>query len=218
MKNSKLRIATIEMYSEMAKNQEAYGFEGIQDASNELYMANGAASNRSTEPYKLRIENTSAAGAQTAILFGFNKFATEANKGSEADIEITTGLAGVSYAELLTQSGLQPFEVVKMRISSVNIAQLDVPMTLVVADGNGRKEETPIDVSSYVSPNQNVPTLRDVDRSFSVDGSTFISYVIEAETVVTISFYISAKVNTVRPLHGRGAVDEYNSVRVRSFK
>ncbi len=217
MKNSKLRIASIEKYSEMAEKNEAYGFEGIQDANNDLYMANGGASRRSTEPYKLQVANGGLA-PQTAIIFGYNRYFAVANYGSGADISITTGITGVTYAELLAQSSTQPFEVVKMRISSTNIAQLDTPITLTVADGNGQLQQTPIDVTSYLSPNQNQDNIRDIDRDFSVDGSTFLSYVVTNGVTVSFSFYISAKVNTVRPLLGRGAVDEYNSVRVRSFK
>lgn len=217
MKNSRLKVAVSSYKTDGDVNEKVYGFEGIQEDSSALYMANGGASRRSTEPYKVTIANGGVA-AQTAIIFGYNRFASAANFGSGADIAITTGLAGVPYSELLRQSASQPFECTKMRVTSTNIAQLDNSFILTVADANGEAQTTPIDTTSYLSPNQNQNNIRDIDRNFSVDGSTFLSYTVGAGVTVNISFYITAKVNTVRPLLGRGAVDEYNAVRVRSFK
>lgn len=214
MKNSRLKVAM----SSYTESEPVFGFEGIQADSSELYMANGAASRRSTEPYKMRIENGNANNTQKAVLFGYNRFAGAHNFGSEADIKITTGIPGVPYSELLRQSATQPFEVVKMRVASTNIAQLDNSFVLTVADSNGDAQTTQIDTTSYLSPNQFQNNIRDIDRNFSVDGSTFLTYEVAALAVVNISFYISAKVNVVRPLLGRGAVDEYSAVRVRSFK
>jgi hypothetical protein len=218
MKNSRVSKASVDHYSRLANGNETfYGFEGIEDADNQLYMATGGSSARSTEPYQIQVENANAGASETAIIFGRDRWGNVANFGSDANITITN-TAGGTYAQLLEQSASQPFEVVKMRITSSNVNQLDLPFRIVKADANGRSEETPVNVSSYLSPNQNQNNIRDIDRNFSVDGSTYLSYLVQASTTVTMAFYISAKVNTVRPLLGKGAIDEFNTVRVRSFK
>jgi hypothetical protein len=218
MKNSRVSKASVSHYERLANANEMFlGFEGIQDADNQLYMASGAGSAKSTEPYTISVTNAHATEAQDAIIFGQNLYGNVSNFGSGANITIAN-TSGFSYFQLLTQSAFQPFEVVKMRITSTNIAQLDVPFTLSKADADGRAETTPINTTSYLSPNQNQNNIRDIDRNFTVDGSTFLRYRVFALTTVTMAFYIAAKVNTVRPIVGKAAIEEFNAVRVRSFK
>lgn len=222
MKSSKRRVALVESYRAKAQKNEALGFEGIRKDASDLHMANGGGvQNRSTEPFKIKITNGSTAELAAPLeakIFGFNKNSSLANFGSAEGIRITTGISNTTYAQLLAQSQNEPFEVVKMRISTTNVSQLENSILLSVSNSNGDLQQEQIDVSSYLSPNQNQDNLRDIDRTFDVDGNTELSYVIEADTTVTISFYIVAKINMTRTLRGRNAIAQYGSVRVRSFK
>ena len=206
----------VQSYSRQANGNERFvGFDSFDDLPN--MASGGAVASRSTEPYVLSIVNAGA-GVETAIIFGRNRFVGALNFGSGAGITITMGVAGVPYEQLLQQSASEPFEVIKLRLSSTSVPQLDISMTYVKTDSNGQEARTPITVSSYLSPDQFLGTLRDVDYRMQVDGNTHIEYPIINAVTVTMSVYISAKVNIAKPLIAKGAITEYSSARVRSFK
>lgn len=213
----RLSMDTVERYNRLAEQEEKVGFDSFQDLGDEFAMAAGNVAARSTEPYILQISN--AGGAQeNAIIFGRNRFSGVANFGSGANITITMGVAAVPYEQLLQQSANEPFEIVKFRLSSTSVPQLDNSMSLVKTDSNGQEATTPITVTSYLSPDQFQSQLRDVDYRAQIDGNTHIVYPIEAGAAVTMSVYISAKVNVARPLIGKTAVSEFQKTRIRSFR
>jgi hypothetical protein len=180
-------------------------------------MASGQVASRSTEPYVLNIANGGGA-TETAIIFGRNRFVGQANFGSGLNITITMGVAGVPYEQLLQQSASEPFEIVKVRLSSSSTTQLDQSMTFVKTDSNGQSAQTPVTVTSYLSPDQFQNSLRDIDYRMQIDGNTHISYPILSGQSVTMSIYISAKVNIAKPLQAEGAITEFSKARIRSFK
>ena len=217
MKNSfgikRLSMNTLEKYDRMAEQESFVGFDSFEDIS----MASGTVSARSTEPYVLTIANAGGA-TETAVIFGRNRFAGAANFGSGANITVGMAVPAVPYAQLLQQSASEPFEVVKVRLSSTSVTQLDQSFTYVKTDSNGQEARTPITTSSYLSPDQFQNTLRDIDYRMEVDGNTHLELPVLAATALTMSVYISAKVNIAKPLIGKGAVTEYSKARIRSFK
>jgi hypothetical protein len=212
----RLSMSTVERYNEIA-NEAELDRVGMDDWSDmNLSGAAGTVSAKSTEPYILQISN--AGGAQeNAIIFGRNRFSGQPNFGSGANVTITMGVASVPYEQLLQQSANEPFEIVKVRLSSVSVPQLDNSITYVKTDSNGMEAQTPITVTSYLSPDQFQSQLRDIDYRMQIDGNTHLVYPIEAGAAVTMSVYIQAKVNIAKPLIGKGAVTEFAKARIRSF-
>lgn len=220
MKNSfgikRLSMDTVEKYNRLAEKENFVGFDSFEDVGDEFAMASGTVASRSTEPYVMTIANAGVA-TETAIVWGRNRFVGAVNFGSDPNITITMGVAGVTYEQMLQQSASEPFEVVKIRLSSTTANQLDQSITLVKSDSNGQEAQTPITVTSYLSPDQFQATLRDIDYRIQVDGNTHLSYPVLAGGSVTMSVYITAKVNTAKPLIGKGAVTEFSKARIRSF-
>jgi hypothetical protein len=220
MKNSfgrkRLSMSTVDRYDRMANGNEDFaGFDSFEDLDS-FAMASGNIATRSTEPYILQISNAGAA-QENAIIFGRNRFSGVANFGSGVNITITMGVASVPYEQLLQQSANEPFEIVKVRLSSTSTPQLDNSITYVKTDSNGQEASTPITVTSYLSPDQFQSTLRDIDYRMQIDGNTHLVYPVEAGAAITMSVYIAAKVNIAKPLIGKGAVTEYAKARIRSF-
>lgn len=212
----RLSMDTVNRYNEIAQeNEERVGFDSFSDLDNFAY-AGGTVAAKSTEPYILQIANAGVA-QETAIIFGRNRFSGVANFGSGANITITMGVAAVPYEQLLQQSANEPFEIVKVRLSSTTLPQLDNSISYVKTDSNGMEASTPITVTSYLSPDQFQSTLRDIDYRMQIDGNTHLEYPIEAGAAVTMSVYIQAKVNIAKPLVGKGAVTEFAKARIRSF-
>lgn len=214
----RLSMNTINKYDEIANgNEEKAMFVGGEDLSNDFLMASGTVASRSTEPYVLNINNAGV-GTETAIIFGRNRFVGQANFGSGANITITMGVTAVPYEQMLQQSASEPFEIVKIRLSSTSTTQLDQSMTIVVTDANGQEARTPLTISSYLSPEQFQDSLRDLDVRYQVDGNFHMEYPILAGQAVVMSVYIDAKVNISKPLVNRGAITEFSKARIRSFK
>lgn len=215
-KVKRLSMNTVDKYNRAEENFA--GFDGFgDDVGNGNFYASGTVASTSTEPYVLNISNAGA-GVETAIIFGRNKFFSEPNFGSGANITIAMAVSGVTYAQMLQQSASEPFEVVKTRLSSTSVTQLDQSITYVKTDSNGQEARTPITVTSYLSPDQFQDSLRDIDYRIQVDGNTHLEYPVLAGEAVTMSIYIQAKVNIAKPLIQKPAVTEYNKARIRSFR
>lgn len=214
----RLSMNTVEKYDRIANNEKFAGFDGFGDdgLGNQFY-ASGTVASQSTEPYVLNISNAGG-GIETAIIFGRNRYVGQANFGSGANITIAMAVAGVPYEQMLQQSASEPFEVVKTRLSSTSVTQLNQTITYVKTDSNGQEARTPITVTSYLSPDQFQDTLRDIDYRIQVDGNTHLEYPILAGESVTMSIYIQAKVNIAKPLLSKPAVTEYSKARIRSFR
>jgi len=214
----RLSMNTVEKYDRMAHNESFAGFDGFGiDVGEGNFYASGTVASTSTEPYVLNISNAGA-GTETAIVFGRNRYVGQANFGSGANITIAMAVAGVPYEQMLQQSASEPFEVVKTRLSSTSVTQLNQTITYVKTDSNGQEARTPITVTSYLSPDQFQDTLRDIDYRIQVDGNTHLEYPILAAQSVTMSIYIQAKVNIAKPLIQKPAVTEFSSARIRSFR
>jgi hypothetical protein len=216
----RLSMNTVEKYDRMANNESFAGFDGFGiDVGEGNFYASGTVASTSTEPYVLNISNAGV-GIETAIVFGRNKFVGAPNFGSDANIVIAMAVAGVPYEQMLQQSASEPFEVVKTRLSSTSVTQLNQTITYVKTDSNGQEARTPITVTSYLSPDQFQDTLRDIDYRIQVDGNTHLEYpmIPGVGNAVTMSIYIQAKVNIAKPLIQKPAVTEFTKARIRSFR
>jgi hypothetical protein len=217
-KVKRLSMNTVEKYDRMANNESFAGFDGFGiDVGEGNFYASGTIASTSTEPYVLNIDNAGV-GTETAIVFGRNRFVGQPNFGSGANITIAMAVAGVPYEQMLQQSASEPFEVVKTRLSSTSVTQLNQTITYVKTDSNGQEARTPITVTSYLSPDQFQDSLRDIDYRIQVDGNTHLEYPILAGEAVTMSIYIQAKVNIAKPLIQKPAVTEFSKARIRSFR
>jgi hypothetical protein len=213
----RLSMNTIDKYDRMAESEDFVGFDSWEDVGSEFAMASGTVASRSTEPYVLNIDNAGG-GTETAIIFGRNRYVGQANFGSGANITIAMAITSVPYEQLLQQSASEPFEVVKIRLSSTSVTQLDQTIQYVKTDSNGQEAKTPITVTSYLSPDQFQDSLRDIDYRLQIDGNTHLEYPVLAGEALTMSIYIQAKVNIAKPLIGKGAVTEFSKARIRSFR
>lgn len=194
------------------------GFYG--DESADWMSADGAVSHSkaavTATPYQVIVKNTTTL-VKKAVLFGKNKNLFSANYGSDAGIVITTGNSGVSYVELLQQSGEQAFDCGFMRISTSGTsaaAQLLASYNLVTKDANGKSCQEAIITSTFFAPNQFQSAIVDVPTEFTINASTELSFDLlggAADTIVTISFFPVSKVNASRELSGKAVVVDYKT-------
>jgi hypothetical protein len=206
---------TVDRYVREANGQffNASG-SGFESNDPNFYASGGAVSTQ--EPYRIEITNSGVA-AETAIIFGAFKYLNVSRFGSGANTTVAMGVGGVSYAQLLQQSGNEPFEVVLTRIETSDATQLKTSMLLKTQDASGAAQSRPLTVSSYQSPMQYQNNMIDVAQNYRIDGNTWIEYSIRPSVTVSISFFVSAKVNVAKPLNGQAPIEEFGAQRLRTF-
>ncbi len=167
-------------------------------------------------PYQVSVTN-STGGSLTAILFGKNIYEQAVNYGSAVGITVTPA-AGVSYIQLLNQSASQPFETSLIRISSgtatTGIVQVQQALSIVSSDASGQSATIPLFPTSYFSANQYQSGIIDIPYNVKIEGNTYISFTVLANTTVMFDFFPMNKFNSARNLNGQSALQQYATPNV----
>lgn len=170
--------------------------------------ANGPIIGKKPNPYQLNISNTTG-GNLTCILFGHNYYLLTANFGSATGITVTPSTTAVNYLTLLTQSASQPFETSLIRVRSSNTSQVTQQIGLTSVDANGQQLTIPIIVENYFSANQYQSTIVDIEYNMRLDGNTWLSFTVLANTSLTMTFFPASKANVAHVLSGAPALQQY---------
>jgi len=179
----------------------------------EAYPIDSVGAPVSPTPYQISIVNTTA-GQLNAVIFGKNRFLQTTNFGSAVGITITPSQSNVNYIELLIQSADNPFETSLLRVQSTNTSQVTNIMTVTSKDANGQQCDIPIVTQSYFSANQFQSGIIDIPFNLKIDGNTYITYPVLANTTVIVTFFPKDKVNPARPLSGRPSMKPYGAPAV----
>lgn len=185
----------------------------MYSADAERVAAPAAAVRRSPSPYQLVITNTTA-GALNAVLFGKNIYLLSTNFGSAVGLTVTPSQSNVSYLQLLSQSGDQPFETSLIRIQTTTNTQLTQIVNITSTDANGQQCTIPLITQSYFSANQFQSTILDIPYSLKIDGNTYLTYSVLAGEVVTMTFFPAEKANVSRMLGGASTLQKYGVPQV----
>lgn len=162
-----------------------------------------------SKPYIFNITN-SALTTQTAILFGAGIYLQSVNNGSSPAISITMGAGAATYFQMLMQTISNPFQAVTWRMSCAqNNAQLDQAITINYSNADGKFFSDPIPISSTVNSFQNIATVRDFEYAVKVDGNTYVTIPVLAQTTVTVTIYPYNIVDAAAAFNGQSMVKEF---------
>lgn len=186
-------------------NANGYYAQSYRNANGSGAMAVPA---KQPTPYQVNVTNTTA-GTLTVNLFGLNTYLLTANFGSSTGVTVTPAQSNVSYLELLQQSASQPFETSLIRVQTSNASQITQILTLTSKDANGQLCQIPIITQSYFSANQFQSTILDIPYPVKIDGNTFLTFPILANTTATYTFFPAEKVNVARNLNGQDQQQVY---------
>ena len=164
-------------------------------------------------PYQVNVTNTTGSTG-TVVLFGLNTFLLTTNFGSSTGVTVTPAQVNVSYMDVLNPSENQPFETSLVRIQTSNASQLTQILTVVSKDANGQLCQIPVITQSYFSANQFQSTILDVPYPVKIDGNTYITFPILANTTATYTFFPAEKVNASRVLGGGSELQQYSAPAV----
>lgn len=215
-----------------ASGDEYYGtFEGDDHfgtfSPEDLTSADGgmgAGRKPVSKPYVLNIYNTSG-GDLNAILFGYNdNFSAGAGTGgfgaygNNIGIRVVSGIAGVSYERLLSQSQNKPFDIGLWRFSCSNTNQLDQVMNISYVDANGRSATDPVTLTNYKDAYQQQSTIIDVWYPTKIDGNTYLTIPIlsatDATKPLTVNMFPRTIADQANQLVGGGSGKAFTTPRL----
>lgn len=190
--------------SEMEGNMSYFDDEDdsyFDDDNMPMSMASGpGAMTQVSEPYVISYENTTA-GDLTAIIYGYNDYFGAANYGNPAGVVIVN-LQGGTYGRLIAQSNNKFFKIGKWRFQSTNLAQLQQTLSINHVDANGNQYSKPLNLSIMRDAYQQQDDIIDVTKPVTIDGNTFITFVLKALTTFTISMFPIAVLSGKAKLNG----------------
>ncbi len=140
-----------------------------------------------SKPYTVKIKNTTGE-KKLAKLFGGHYLKDLPNFGSDEGIEISPS-NNVSYAHLLNQSVSKPFDISLIRFNSADTVQLDAPLSVRVADANGRSAMDPVPLSTYKDAYQQQASIVDVKYPIYVDGNTSLEIMMLPNATLVLSIF-----------------------------
>lgn len=138
---------------------------------------------------------------------------TAQNFGQNSNITITSGILGVNYRSLLSQSESQPFTVIATMIISTSSGQLDQPVGITHRNASGDAVTRTMTPTLFINQRQ---SDRVADGySYSFDGFTRMRFnQINAGATVTVRIYTKEVYNALRLLENKNPIEKYGNPRI----
>jgi hypothetical protein len=194
-------------------------FSGDED----FFNANGLPMNQgaqvpTSQPYIITVSNASATSVSNFDVLGAYQYVNQVN-GTTGNITISgvtisSGIANVTYGQLLYQSMNSPFSVGLTYIQAINNnAQITQPMTLNTQDANGNQALKTIVVT--IDPYQQQSGVVAVKQVFRIDGYTKLTFsTILGSSVFQVQFYPADNINLSRGLAGKPASKQFGKPNI----
>lgn len=196
-------IANESFYNMDGGFDDDFDFDGDGD---EFDMASGAGGASTSQPYIVRVSNTTSSDVSDVTLFG--AYANIAAGGTQANVSKTMAVSGLTYTEFLYQSMNKPFVVGLTYIDSATAAQVTQTITVTQKDINGNQAIRVL--TPTVDPYQQQTTKVAFKYQYKIDGFTTLTLsTLKGSATVDFYFYPAETVSTARALSGRRAVRGY---------
>jgi len=191
-----------ELHDAIARTERFSGYDGYDSAEGDMGMfdsddfnnfdadyanAGGNQSQETSDPYILQYVNSTTADV-TAILFGANDYAQSTNYGNPTAVTVTS-LQGGTYGRMLNQSTTKAFKIGEFRFISSTASQLTQTLTQNIVDANGLVAQKPLNMSVLKDIYQYSTDTIVVKKVFTIDGNTFFTFPLKANTKFVISMY-----------------------------
>lgn len=167
-------------------------------------------------PLQITIRNNSNK-IKKAVLFGLSRNIFKKNFGLDQGIIIIPH-NGVEYSECLISSALNPFQVIKTRIRTLNEKQIKCKFSVISYNMYGQQ------LTDYSSKLISIPNEKDTmylsdssgknDIIFDITSGVQLEYEIFPKTSVEITFYIGKSCNIARNLSGKHTLVEFAKPKI----
>ena len=194
-----------------AANENFYNMDGFDDefdfVDDEFDNAAGGVGGASvSQPYIVRLVNTTTADVTNVTMFG--AYNAIASAGTQTGVTKSIAISGLTYTELLYQSMNKPFVVGLTYIDSTNTAQLTQTVSVTQKDINGNQAIRVL--TPTIDPYQQQTTKVAFKYQYKIDGFTTLTLsTLKGSATADFYFYPAETVSTARALSGRRAVRGY---------
>lgn len=153
-----------------------------------------------SRPYIVLVQNTNLV-LTNFVLFGSSQNRTSATFGNPAGVNVTYGLAGYTYTQLLADSEAKPFTLGRIRIDLLDnfTANLTSPLSVTKTSSEGTVFTSPL--TPFTALNQFITTAIEIPCNFEVDGDTSLTGSLVASSGIRISFFPATRVSPTRILN-----------------
>jgi hypothetical protein len=180
------------------------------------YMrADGAPSAPTSQPYIVTITSTSGASVSNFEVLGSYEFINNAGFTAGGDlvigsITISSGIANITYREMLYQFMNNPYSVGLTYIQSATTGQVLETLSLNTRDANGNEAQKSL--VPTIDPYQQQSDIIAMKYPYRIDGFTkIIMRNILANATVKLYFYPADNINLARGLAGRPVSKQYGN-------
>lgn len=220
MKNTNVRS-----YLQRAQNSAMENFsnaDGFIDndlsfTGDDFFNAGGSqgASTPTSQPYIINVTSASGSAVANFEVLGSYQYINNSGFSSGGDlvigsVTISSGIAGVTYQEMLYQFMNNPFSVGLTYIQSATANQILAPFSVNTKDANGNVAQKAL--IPTIDPYQNQTTVLTVKQAYRIDGYTklIISQVL-ANATLTMQFYPADNINLARALGGQSVSKQFGT-------
>ena len=189
------------------------------DGDNMSYAGGGHQHVAISDPYVVSYANAGTSNV-TSYLFGFNDFNNQTNYGNNAAVTITnvqTGVTGSNpggYQRIISQSNNKNFKVGKWRFQSTTSSQLQITVSIVHVDSNGKQYITPLNLSILRDAYQFQSDIIDITKPVTVDANTYLQFTLIASATLTISIFPVSIISNKAKLNGGQALNTARAPRL----
>lgn len=187
-------------------------------AGDDFFGANGGGGGMgapTSQPYIINVTSASASAVADFAVLGSYEFINNAGftAGGDlvvGDITISSGIAGITYREMLYQFMQNPFSVGLTYLQSATANQVLETLAINTRDANGNEAQKTL--VPTIDPYQQQSNIVAMRYGFRIDGFTkvIISSVL-ANATVKLYFYPSDNINLARGLSGRPVSERFGN-------
>jgi hypothetical protein len=180
-----------------------------------MMRADGAPSAPTSQPYIINITSTSGAAVSNFEVLGSYEFINNAGFTSGGDlvigsITISSGIANITYREMLYQFMNNPYSVGLTYIQSATVGQVLETLSLNTRDANGNEAQKTL--VPTIDPYQQQSDIIALKYPYRIDGFTkMIIRSVLASSTVKLYFYPADNINLSRGLSGRPVSKQFGN-------
>jgi hypothetical protein len=174
----------------------------------------GAASAQTSQPYIVTVTNSGSAVANFNVLGSF-EYINNAGFDAAGDltvdgVTISSGIAGVTYREMLYQFMNNPYSVGLTYLQSSSESQILETVSVNTKDANGNTAQKTL--VPTIDPYQQQSTVVAMKYAYRIDGFTkLIIRQVLANTTLKLYLYPSDNINLARGLSGNNVARQYGN-------
>jgi hypothetical protein len=218
MSNVKRYLANAQrMANESFSNADGFIDDDLSFTGDDFFNnAQGmGASAPTSQPYIVTVTSTSGSAVSNFELLGSYQFINNAGFTSGGDlvigsITISSGIAGITYREMLYQFMNNPYSVGLTYVQSATANQILETISVNTRDANGNEAQKTL--VPTIDPYQQQSTVLAMKYAYRIDGFTkLIVRQILANATVKLYFYPSDNINLARGLAGQNVSRQYGN-------